>query len=97
MLQSAAGGGAVNVEVIAGPAEGSWDYVGLSFQAEAQVTEKGFVEDPVGRFAIIEAELRLARDASARSWSVGLCHQSTPEVSKDGSRSVTVASVHLAV
>jgi hypothetical protein len=59
----------VDVKHVSVAPERSGDDEGLSVGDEADVTEKGFIEDLVDGIAVVNRALRFAHYACARSWS----------------------------
>src|SRR6266446_1388222 len=66
IAEHAAGGRAVDVEHVSVAPEGRWDDEGLSVGDEADVTEKGFIEDLIDGVAVVNRALRFAHYACAR-------------------------------
>src|SRR5579863_8497219 len=66
LAQHAAGGGAVNVEARILAPVGGRDHEGLAVDGETDVAEESFVEDAVGRLAIVDAAVGFADHAGAR-------------------------------
>src|SRR5437868_12288570 len=84
LLQGTAGGGAVNIELVARSAIGRGNDISLAVSGKADVANESFIEDFVSDLAIVDTELWFACDASTGSGSVGLGHGFLRRV--DGSR-----------
>ncbi len=69
VAQHTAGGRAVDVKHVAVASVGSGDDERLSVGDEADMAEKGFVEDLVDDFAVVDSPLRFTHYAGACCWS----------------------------
>jgi hypothetical protein len=71
VAQHAAGGGAVEIELVAFASEERWDDDGLAVGDESDVTDEGFVEDGVNGGTIVVAPFGESADAGALGGSEG--------------------------